>query len=489
MKARISTLCLLTALALAGCHSQSAPQFKLSEDTDSLAPYASRALKNELEAGFGTPSSFVVWPQLPVDFGTYSGDVASVLKTEEGSVVVEGDGLVPSTDLALESRLVSLQGSAVIFAAPEEEAPADDNAAAESEPDATAEEAPEAAVEETAAPAVYRVGSYDPETKTLQIVDADGSPAAIEAQAGDSIQVIGDGLQRGRDLYHRHCVHCHGSSGDGDGPTAKYFNVRPRDYRKGIFKFTSTKDGVRASRDDLYRIIKLGAPGTYMPSFMLLPDDEVSAIVEYVRWLAIRGEMEGKLYVEFYIDHSKEDPAGKDEFNETWAEDAADVIEGVGDELNQDWALAEQEDQIVLPVYLEGNPEDKPVGEALPRTPSSPESIASGRKLFMDAKSANCFSCHGEKGRGNGASTEIRNKLPGSEELAEKPGLFDVWGNLVKPRDLTKGIYRGGRRPIDLYRRINAGIKGTPMPGAGGKLTPEQTWDLVNYVLSIPTHK
>ena len=488
MKARTSILCLLTALALAGCHSQSAPQFKLSEDTDSLAPYASQALQNELEAGFGTPSSFVVWPQLPVDFGTYSGDVASVLQSGGGgSVVLAGDGLIPATDQALESRLASLQGSAVIFAAAAEEPLAADSAEAGSESDATAEA--ESTGEESAPAAVYRVGSYDPETKTLQVVDADGSPAAIDAQEGDSIQVIGDGLQRGRNLYHRHCVHCHGSSGDGDGPTAKYFNVRPRDYRKGIFKFTSTKTEVRASRDDLYRMIKLGAPGTYMPSFMLLPDDEVSALVEYVRWLAMRGEMEGKLYVEFYIDHSKEDPAGKDDFNETWAADAADVIESAGDELNQDWALAEQEDQIVFPVYLKGNPEEKPVGEALPRTPYSPESIARGRKLFMDAKSAaNCFSCHGEKGRGNGASTEQRQKLP-SGELAEKPGLFDAWGNKVKPRNLTMGLYRGGRRPIDIYRRIHAGIKGTPMPGAGDKLTPDQTWDLVNYVLSIPTQK
>ncbi len=485
MKARISTLCLLTALALAGCHSQSAPQFKLSANTDSLAPYASQALSKELEAGFGTPSSFMVWPQLPVDFGTYSGDVAKVLQIGAGSVVLAGDGLVPSTDLALESRLASLQGSAVIFTAAAEEPPAEESPAAENEPGAAAGDESESVPAEPTA--VYRVASYDPETKTLQVVDADGAPAAIDAQEGDSIQVIGDGLQRGRDLYHRHCVHCHGSSGDGDGPTAKYFNVRPRDYRKGLFKFTSTKKDARASRDDLYRIIKLGAPGTYMPSFMLLPDDEVSAIVEYVRWLSMRGEMEGKLYVEFYLDHSKAEPAGKGEFNETWAAGAAEFIENAGDELNDDWALAEQEDQIVFPVYLKDNPEKKPVGQALPRTPYSPESIARGRKLFM-GKSANCFSCHGEKGRGNGASTELRQKLP-SGELAEKPGLFDAWGNKVKPRNLTMGIYRGGRRPIDIYRRINAGIKGTPMPPAGGTLTPDQTWDLVNYVLSIPTHK
>jgi mono/diheme cytochrome c family protein len=65
--------------------------------------------------------------------------------------------------------------------------------------------------------------------------------------------------------------------------------------------------------------------------------------------------------------------------------------------------------------------------------------------------------------------------------------LHDFWGNPLPPRDLTKGQYRGGRRPIDLFRRIHAGIKGTPMPAFGGTvLKDEDIWDVVNYVMSIP---
>jgi len=51
------------------------------------------------------------------------------------------------------------------------------------------------------------------------------------------------------------------------------------------------------------------------------------------------------------------------------------------------------------------------------------------------------------------------------------------------------GQYRGGRRPVDLYRRIYAGIKGTPMPGASSSLKPEEIWDIVNYVLDVPYQK
>src|SRR5690606_32397769 len=41
-------------------------------------------------------------------------------------------------------------------------------------------------------------------------------------------------------LYRKHCVHCHGISGDGRGPTALFLNPYPRDYRQGVYKFKST---------------------------------------------------------------------------------------------------------------------------------------------------------------------------------------------------------------------------------------------------------
>lgn len=57
--------------------------------------------------------------------------------------------------------------------------------------------------------------------------------------------------------------------------------------------------------------------------------------------------------------------------------------------------------------------------------------------------------------------------------------------NLNQPRNLQLGMYRGGRRPIDLFARIHAGIKGSRMPSF--KNTPhEDIWNIVNYVLSVP---
>ena len=73
-------------------------------------------------------------------------------------------------------------------------------------------------------------------------------------------------------LYRKNCLHCHGVSGAGDGPTAPFLYPPPRDYRKGIFKFTSTPSGSRPHRDDLRRTITYGLHGTSMPAFDAAPD-------------------------------------------------------------------------------------------------------------------------------------------------------------------------------------------------------------------------
>ena len=56
----------------------------------------------------------------------------------------------------------------------------------------------------------------------------------------------------------------------------------------------------------------------------------------------------------------------------------------------------------------------------------------------------------------------------------------------IVPRNLRQGIYRGGRRPLDLYYRIHAGINHAPMPAAKGTVTPEDIWHIVNYIKSLP---
>src|SRR5262245_18096235 len=60
----------------------------------------------------------------------------------------------------------------------------------------------------------------------------------------------------------------------------------------GKCKFKSTPIGQKPTHDALKKIVMEGIPGTAMPSFKLLPDLEVEALIDYVKYLSIRGEVE-----------------------------------------------------------------------------------------------------------------------------------------------------------------------------------------------------
>jgi mono/diheme cytochrome c family protein len=126
-------------------------------------------------------------------------------------------------------------------------------------------------------------------------------------------------------------------------------------------------------------------------------------------------------------------------------------------------------------------------------------SIEAGRKLFLDEKRAQCTKCHGPTGLGDGGEVIFDDwNAPKAEALKNNvsPALVaEMWSlplQSLKPRNLRLGIYRGGRRPVDLYRRIYVGIKGSKMPGTGpspgnaGVLKPDEIWTLVDYVRSLP---
>ena len=174
-------------------------------------------------------------------------------------------------------------------------------------------------------------------------------------------------LHYGHAVYTKQCAACHGTTGDGKGPAGAHLNPPPRDYRNGVFKFTSTPRGSKPRRDDLRRILKYGAKGTSMPAFRFLSEEDT------------------ELY---------------------------------------------------------------------------------------------CVKCHGPDARGSK-----------SADVGQ-----DIWGRTAYPANLAMGMLHGGRRPIDIYRRIYSGINGTPMPSskdpnsATGE-TPEQRsdriWHLVHFVTAI----
>jgi mono/diheme cytochrome c family protein len=93
---------------------------------------------------------------------------------------------------------------------------------------------------------------------------------------------------KGDYVYQRHCADCHGRKGRGDGPLAEGVALKPRDFRKGVFKFRSTPMGKLPTDADLARTIRQGVPGSLMPAFGKLRDEEVRAVLVYLKSMSRR---------------------------------------------------------------------------------------------------------------------------------------------------------------------------------------------------------
>ena len=277
-------------------------------------------------------------------------------------------------------------------------------------------------------------------------------------------------------LYRKHCAACHGISGDGAGPAAAVLDPYPRDYRRGVFKYTSTRSGAKPIRKDLQRTLYRGVPGTAMPSFAHLAPEESEALIDYVIYLAIRGETE--LYLlQLVVDEQSYLPPDMERVRE---EGVLSAVES--------WLLPERRAAELVVEPPPRPPVDRP--EALAA------SIAKGRELYL-ARDSQCVKCHGPEGDGNGEEKELYDDWNKSkkgvtpEQTAALARLFKLPLQRLRPRDFRKGVFQGGSGPADLYLRICVGIKGTPMPAAGpapgvpGPLKPDEIWHVVDYVRAL----
>ena len=94
---------------------------------------------------------------------------------------------------------------------------------------------------------------------------------------------------QGRYVFKQQCAPCHGETGRGNGPWAGEMTVKPRDFRKGVFKYRTTPMGTQPTDEDLRRTIKRGVSGTAMPTFAkTLSDRDLTAILVYLKNLSPR---------------------------------------------------------------------------------------------------------------------------------------------------------------------------------------------------------
>ncbi|HEY6244740.1 MAG TPA: cytochrome c [Pyrinomonadaceae bacterium] len=95
--------------------------------------------------------------------------------------------------------------------------------------------------------------------------------------------------------------------------------------------------------------------------------------------------------------------------------------------------------------------------------PTSEESIAKGKELYLERTKGNCVFCHGETGAGNEANFPRLRR---------------------KPADLTNKERMSAMTDGEVFWKITKGITGI-MPSMEKRLTEEERWHVVNYIRTL----
>jgi len=223
-----------------------------------------------------------------------------------------------------------------------------------------------------------------------------GMPVTISDMSGEKR------LARGEELFDTHCAVCHGLEGGGRGEASPYLFPAARDFGDGRFRLVSTTNGVPMDRD-LVDTLRRGMPGSAMPAWNWLPEEDLWCLAAHVRRLA-EERMTARLKA-----------AAFDE----------------GEQLSTAEAQALAHERMTPAQRI------APIPAA-----AGSEALARGEKLYLQ----NCAGCHGKDGAG---------------ELEPR---WNEDGSLNWARDFTAGFMKGGASPQELAWRIQAGLPGSAMP-------------------------
>lgn len=251
-----------------------------------------------------------------------------------------------------------------------------------------------------------REGSLPPESPTV----ASGSSGNRVVSSDPTVsQGRSDADLRGRHVYLQHCAACHGRWGDGRGEMALGMRPRPRNFTMGIFKFHSTPAGFLPTSEDLRHTIRNGIANSSMPAFSQLSEDEITAVIGYLKTLSPR-----------------------------W-KDPANSMTSVVREPAPEWMR-------------------DPVA-SLPH-------VTAGNVIFVTY----CAPCHGTAGDGKGPASAT---------------LEDIGGQPCPASDLRSSVYKSGTEPEQVFRTLDTGLDGTPMPEFHTVMSTEQRWNLVAFLETL----
>ncbi len=229
-------------------------------------------------------------------------------------------------------------------------------------------------------------------------------------------------------LYVARCGHCHGNSGDGLGRAARHLNPVPRAFVTQRTRYVSSFDG--ATDDDLRHSIRNGMPGTSMPAFNDLSDDQVKELIEQLR--AFEAER----------------------VRRSVARGAVSLTTNVV----------------------------RPVAIPIPDVEDTTQLREQGRALFF---SAGCQQCHRLDASVSSDITATEKDLIEDEDRKERPRQrsFDGEGRPIAVRNLSDDAFKGGDSLEQIFYRISVGISDTPHPALAAN--PSSCIAIASYVKGL----
>jgi len=154
----------------------------------------------------------------------------------------------------------------------------------------------------------------------------------------------------GQRTYEVYCIGCHGPEGMGNGEAAEFLNPKPRNFVNGDYKFFHFNEpGPLPSDESLKITIRNGLPGSAMPAFPLLTDEEIQDVANYVKSLREGGWEESAPIQAAAEPVQIEGETGEDLFvsatcNSCHQLDVVGAVGGVGPNLNEVGARLSKEE-------------------------------------------------------------------------------------------------------------------------------------------------
>lgn len=271
---------------------------------------------------------------------------------------------------------------------------------------------------------------------------------AQEEKTEKKIEETPEIVEKGKKIYEKKCINCHGEKGDAKVPATPLLYPEPRDFTKGLFKIKNTHRGELPTEEDIFQVITKGMPGTSMPGWAELPLEERWGLVYYIKSFSER------------------------------------------------FTKAKEDGKYPPPTIKVGKP-----------IPSSPESIKKGEEIFFELE---CDMCHGEDGRGDGFKALKMKTKWGTKILPRDLSRNWNFSRGHTPEDIYRTIRIGVEgTPMPSFANIldnpsaededdeeeeeedeEGGAKEPPKAPATQMSGEERTWHLVNYTLSLsPTEK